>query len=304
MRFADTQTPRLTRPRAFLVLLVAGIFSLAATSPLFAAGAKRQQIGAVTSVQQRTVAVQGTRVKPHGRPGDSKPLVPLYAGDTIKATAQGRVWFYVKVDHKQMYCYTVVDGGTPGALQVAPDPKHPDVLANLQSGEMLCATNSNGGTKTITADVGGTQVTVKTLDPVFQIVALKRKVTIALKRGSATIFGAHAGKGKVVGNDSAAGNGVAKVVTIAPGGDPSQPQTQSLGGATNTNLGQLAAKAPPPPPPPPNPPKTMLAVFPPAVNGQSPFAFEFKSIPTVVSTLFSCSLNGGLYYACSSGNPL
>ncbi|HST25871.1 MAG TPA: hypothetical protein VLJ76_07755, partial [Gaiellaceae bacterium] len=137
-------------------------------------------------------------------------------------------------------------------------------------------------------------------DPVFTVAATSSKVVVAVRRGAATVVGKDAHKGVVVGVNTDQSKGTAKQVTITGGGNPTQPQTVS--GPPDAGLSALANKVPASTDV--TPPSTTFAVVPPAVNGQSPFAFEFRSIPAVVSTLFSCSLNGGPFYACSTGNPL
>jgi Tol biopolymer transport system component len=139
------------------------------------------------------------------------------------------------------------------------------------------------------------------VDPVFSIVSSKKKVVVTLRSGAATVTGKDPKKGVVVGLTASKGKQKVQVVTIPVGGNPSEPKLVATPTTPiNPMIAALESKVSKPKPD-TKPPVTTLTVRPENPSARTEFPFEFSSDR---GALFSCSLNGAPYHACTSGQKV
>jgi hypothetical protein len=288
-----TMSRRIALAIALLALLIAGAAGAAREGPT--RGGKRDKVGGLTAVMDQTILVNGKLVNsPVGTPKTTKEFKALYAGDRVRTTVSGQAWFNVRVKKKKaeksLFCTLSPAGPDAGQVTVTPTSK---VMLQIKSGTLECATSATGGQKTIMVQ----KVTMKTVDPVFNVIEIKRKVVIHLRRGAATIIGRHPGKAVVVGLNTNESKRKAKVVVVAAGGDPAAPTTvAALPDKTAVALQQKVA----PPSTDITPPNTTLRGRPANPSAQTEVHFVFSS---QAGALFSCSLNGQTFHACTSREP-
>jgi hypothetical protein len=296
MRFTDRHLR--SRPGTSIALtLVALLVVVAAAGARLEGPPKLKPIGGLTASKDATVKVGKTTVSlPFGGPKTTtvNQTYPLYSGETIQTTNSGVAWFKVSVGagskQKTLFCTILADGPDPGILTVAPNP---NVVLKVQTGDLECATSAKGGQKTIMVQT----VTLTTVDPVFRIVSGKKKVVVTLRSGAATVTGKDRKQGVVVGLTAMKGKQKVETVTIPVGGNPTQPTTVA---APPTAATKALEQKVPAPKPDTKPPVTTLTSVPANPSGQTQVPFTFSSDP---GTLFSCSLNGLPYHACTSGQP-
>jgi len=293
MRFADARAAA-----ALAALILLGVSTAAGAAPR---GSSRppKSIGGVTAVPVKMVRITGGKNPVYDSRYTNRTLKkqfrPLYAGNTITTDKHGEADFTLQLKGKTLYCSIRGVGPLDGVLTVS--PPNGDAMY-LQNGTLLCATSSSGTPEQISVQ----DVTVKVVDPVFTISATKQRVVLKLRRGAAKVTGSDPQKAVVAGLGTRQANQQKLQTVVVPaGGNPTQPSTTTL--PLDPAIARLEQKAPPAPPPPATPPTTKLGTGPPAVNGANPFPFTFTTDPYVSNALFSCSLNGGPFYACTSGQP-
>jgi TolB protein len=301
MRFAEALLDNRSRGVAVLAASTLLVVSTAAGAAPRSSSRPPKSIGGVTAVPVKLVRVTGAKnpvYDPRYTDRRSKhEFRPLYAGNTITTDSHGEADFTLQLKGKTLYCSIRGVGPEPGILTVS--PRNGDAMY-LQNGTLLCATSATGTPEQISVE----DVTVKVVDPVFTIAATKQRVVLKLRRGAAKVTGANPRKGVVAAlSTRQARQQKLQTIVVPVGGNPTQPATTTL--PLDPAIAGLEQKAPPAPPPPPVPPIAKFGTngFPPDVNGASPFSFTFASDPYVSTTLFSCSLNGGPSYACTSGQP-
>ena len=239
-------------------------------------------VGAVTYVSGTGVKVGGKIVNAGGNsnPKATVMLRKLYAGDAVRATEHGWVQFTIRIGGRVAYCRTDPDDGL-----VVVRPKA-TVFMDFRSGTTFCATPASGGEKLMNA---GAQAKIETSDPVFEVVAGKRKTLFKVRQGFAVV---------------SANGGVESAVvvdrdhqTIVPTGDkPASPtKTKQLTASEKAKLDKLKNALPP---------VTDTAAPTPVVTGPrdlsslrtATFSFTVKE-PAIT---FSCALDGTDFRLCTS----
>jgi dipeptidyl aminopeptidase/acylaminoacyl peptidase len=289
MRLAEPQPRSLGAAGASVVLLsVLALGARPSSLPeVDAALAKgKVSVGHVTAVKRQWVAVGGHRLEPDGVPYEDDHVYALHAGDRLSATSHGRVWFEVQRGDESAYCLMRPRQGA-SRVRVSPSPK---VLLNFTAGRLQCSTSPSGGKKTIRIR----DVTMETVDPVFEVLAGKKQVVVKLRRGVAVVKGRE-GKGVVLGLNGRHAPRFARQVVVPRGRAPRPPTTVSLAGEERAAFTRLAAKLPPLRDA--SPPTTELVTRPPNTSGAS-VRFTFKS--SEAGVVFSCALDGGRAGVCSS----
>jgi WD40-like Beta Propeller Repeat len=291
MRFANSLRRKHSVVAASLALLCAAPLCVAVGASR-GAGATRAEsklaVGYVTAVMRQSVAVGKRRLEPEGVPYGDDRVFPLHAGDRLRATSHGRVWFDVRRGNKGAYCSMRPRRGL-SSVRVAPSAS---VLLNFDAGRLQCSTTRSGGKKTIR--VG--PVTVETVDPVVGIVVEKRRVVVRIRRGSAVVTG-RTGKGVVVGFNGSATPRYAQQVVVPRGGAARPATTVRLNSEDRMAFTRLGSRLPPARIP-LAPPATKLLQRPPNPSNAD-VTFAFKSAAARI-VFFSCALDSGPFRVCSS----
>src|SRR5262249_20631824 len=148
---------------ASLALLVCALILLLLSESDASAGGGTQKarVGWVNAVKYQSVTLDKTRqLAPDGDPWGAGHLQELRAGDELRATLLGEVWFSVNRGKQGAYCGIRPRHGL-ARVRVTPNPK---VLLDFEAGTDDCVTSRTGKTKTIKTVLG---TTVTTKDPIF-----------------------------------------------------------------------------------------------------------------------------------------
>ena len=291
MLFASSRRRKHAVVAGSLALLWVAPLSVAVGAPrgASATGAdSKLPVGYVSAVMKQSVAVGKRHLEPDGVPYGDDHVFPLHAGDRLRATSHGRVWFDVRRGNKGAYCSMRPRRGL-SSVRVAPSAS---VLLNFSAGRLQCSTTRSGGKKTIR--VG--PVAVETVDPVFGIVVQDRQVVVRIRRGSAIVTGSK-GKGVVVGFNGSAAPRYAQQVVVPRGGVARPSTTVKLNSDERVAFTRLGSRLPPARIP-LAPPATELLQHPPNPS-KADVTFAFKATRARM-VFFSCALDGRPFRVCSS----
>ncbi len=290
MRFADLKRSGSSATATSLALVWLAALCAAAGAPRGASAVpakSKQAVGYVTAVKKQWVAVGKQQLQPEGVPYGDDHVFPLYAGDELRAGSHGRVWFDIRRGDKGAYC-TMRPRRSRSRVQVAPSNK---LLLRFTAGLLQCSTSASGKKKTIKVK----DVTMTTVDPVFEIVVEKKRVVLKVRRGVAVVTG-RSGRGVVVGMNGTRTPRFARQVVVPNGGAPRPPTTVRLRGEERTAFARLGSNLSPSRDV--TPPATVLIEHPPDPSrAGATFAFKANQAGSVV---FSCALDGGAFRVCTS----
>jgi ribosomal protein L27 len=264
--------------------LVALLAAAAAAGP-HAAGpkpAKRKPVGAVTWVFGYGVKVAGKEIDPGGTSDyrTKKSVVPLFAGEQVKATGHGIVQFNVHIGNKRAYCRTAPEDGW---VQVSPNK---GVLLKFIRGVSLCGALPTKGGKTM--KLPGATITAQ--DPVFEVI-VKKKQSVVKVRAGAIVVRAKGGKAQAVVV------GAGWQTTLFRGRQPGEPtKTQKLTKNESSSLSKLISALPKVRDT--TAPKTKILTGPRRSTKSGRATFHFRASETPVT--FSCELDGGGFRFCSN----
>jgi Tol biopolymer transport system component len=242
--------------------------------------AKGKPVGYVTSIVSSDVILGKSR---HLHPGDQPPL---YAGDTLRTDAHGLVRFTVRSGKSHIDCFTRFGGGHPGSVKVQPKP---DVTINFLGGGNYCKTPAPGNDSgKWTLEARGAKLMFS--DPVFEVVATKRRSTLKVRRGAIVLDGKTGARQAVV-------LGRNQQSAVASGKVPSEPTgIKQLTPSERGLLGKLESTLPPVRDK--EPPETTIALHPRDPSSTRTPTFTFVADEPNVT--FACSVDGSDFRLCTS----
>jgi Tol biopolymer transport system component len=285
MRFADPTRLARRRGRAAWIAVLCLSVAAAALAPLESSAGplkpKPMLVGAVTYVSGPGVQVASKSV---GAGGDSNPktkvvLRPLYAGNAIRATEHGWVQYTVRVGGKTAFCTT---DAPDGWVVVRPSPR---VFIDFRSGTSYCGTPDAGGEKVMGA---GGQTTLKTTDPVFEIVVGKRQKHLKVRQGVVVV----SGRG---GDENAVVVGREHQTTVPAGDKPASPTKAKLTASEKAKLKPLQQALPPV--------TDNKAPTPKLTGPHDPSSLRTATLTFAAAepgVFFSCALDGTDFRLCTS----
>jgi Tol biopolymer transport system component len=238
-------------------------------------------VGAVTYVSGPGVEVGGKNVDAGGDANLKTKVVlrPIYAGNAIRASEHGWVQYSIRIGDKSAYCRT---DSPDGLVVVRPKPK---VFLDFRSGTSFCGTPDTPGQKVMGA---GPQTTIRTPDPVFEIVVGKRRKLLKVRRGVVVV----SGQG---GDENAVVVGREHETTVLAGAQPSSPTQAKLTGAERAKLRALQLALPPV--------TDQKAPTPKLTGPHDPSSLRTATLTFAAAepgVFFSCALDGTDFRLCTS----